>query len=296
MKYQFYYKEKKDGSLCLMKVYGQYGMVEIPETINGKQVSEIGPYCFSYSKVEDSFFYTESIDGIELSCDEIEEVYLPRSIQKINSYAFYNCRNLKKLKIYEIKELGSDVFMNCLSLHTIQMDSFSHLKNILKQISWNIVIQTPSFSLFFPEYYEIYDEIGPAHIFGIHIEGEGYRMRQCFQTNRFLFEEYDKCFDKLKNEEKEEIVCQVAYYRLYYPYQLNDKEVYEQYIMKHLKPFSELLNIENIFYFEKYLNVETIDSLIQKGIESENPLFVTKCMELKRKKFKKRTYDFEDFI
>ena len=38
MKYQFYYKEKKDGSLCLMKVYGQYGMVEIPETINGKQV------------------------------------------------------------------------------------------------------------------------------------------------------------------------------------------------------------------------------------------------------------------
>ena len=23
-------------------------------------------------------------------------------------------------------------------------------------------------------------------------------MRQCFQTNRFLFEEYDKCFDKLK--------------------------------------------------------------------------------------------------
>ena len=188
MKYQFYYKEKKDGSLCLMKVYGQYGVVEIPETINGKQVSEIGPYCFSYSKVEDSFFYTESIDGIELSCDEIEEVYLPRSIQKINSYAFYNCRNLKKLKIYEIKELGSDVFMNCLSLHTIQMDSFSHLKNILKQISWNIVIQTPSFSLFFPEYYEIYDEIGPAHIFGIHIEGEGYRMRQCFQTNRFLFE------------------------------------------------------------------------------------------------------------
>ena len=66
--------------------------------------------------------------------------------------------------------------------------------------------------------------------------------------------------------------------------------------MKHLKPFSELLNAENIFYFEKYLNVETIDSLIQKGIESENPLFVTKCMELKRKKFKKRTYDFEDFI
>ena len=72
--------------------------------------------------------------------------------------------------------------------------------------------------------------------------------------------------------------------------------MYEQYIMKHLPSFSKLLNIENLFYFEKYLNVETIDSLIQKGIESENPLFVTKCMELKRKKFKKRTYDFEDFI
>ena len=38
--------------------------------------------------------------------------------------------------------------------------------------------------------------------------------------------------------------------------------------MKHLPSFSKLLNIENLFYFEKYLNVETIDSLIQKGIES----------------------------
>lgn len=41
-------------------------------------------------------------------------------------------------------------------------------------------------SIFYPEYNGGYDEVGPAHIFALNIEGEGFRMRQCFkEENRF---------------------------------------------------------------------------------------------------------------
>ena len=56
-------------------------------------------------------------------------------------------------------------------------------------------------SIFYPEYNGGYDEVGPAHIFALNIEGEGFRMRQCFKDGKIDFDGYDACFEKLCAEE-----------------------------------------------------------------------------------------------
>ncbi len=46
----------------------------------------------------------------------------------------------------------------------------------------------------YPEYYESYDELGPAHIFELNLTGEGFRARQCFKEGVILLNAYDEIF------------------------------------------------------------------------------------------------------
>ena len=54
------------------------------------------------------------------------------------------------------------------------------LKKLLGAVSADITVELDGAQLFYPEYSEFLDENTPAHIFNHSIEGEGYRMRQCF--------------------------------------------------------------------------------------------------------------------
>lgn len=62
--------------------------------------------------------------------------------------------------------------------------------------------KTGQTAVFYPEYYENYDEIAPAHIFGRSIEGEGFRARQCFKEGVPDLSQYDTIFPKACAEEK----------------------------------------------------------------------------------------------
>lgn len=86
--------------------------------------------------------------------------------------------------------IGSDVFMNCLRLNHIYYDcsifDVTFLKQILTQITWDVEVHFLDSSIFYPEYNGGYDEVGPAHIFALNIEGEGFRMRQCLKRGKSI--------------------------------------------------------------------------------------------------------------
>ena len=69
--------------------------------------------------------------------------------------------------------------------------------------------------LLYPEYYESYDEIGPAHIFELNLTGEGFRARQCFKDGVILLNAYDEIFPQACVEESAEVLIPMAWNRLY---------------------------------------------------------------------------------
>lgn len=84
-----------------------------------------------------------------------------------------------------IKEVGSDVFMNCRNLHKIcilsDIKDVTGLRQVLSRISSEIEVTYMKYDkitakVLYPEYSESYDEIAPAHIWkkyrGRRIQGE----------------------------------------------------------------------------------------------------------------------------
>ncbi len=86
---------------------------------------------------------------------------------------------------------------------------------------------------FYPEYYESYDEIAPAHIFGRSIEGEGFGQGSVFKEGSPSLSQYDTIFPKACAEEKKIRLLHILSLRLRYPVSLTD-EAKERYVA-HLK-------------------------------------------------------------
>ena len=76
--------------------------------------------------------------------------------------------------------------------------------------------------LFYPEYFESYDEIAPAHIFGRNIEERGFRARQSFLNGAVDFVQYDTIFPKACAEENDKTLQKIVTDRLLYPVDLKE--------------------------------------------------------------------------
>ncbi|CVI65730.1 hypothetical protein BN3660_00291 [Eubacteriaceae bacterium CHKCI004] len=137
----------------ILRVYGEHPVVALPETIEGRPVTEIGAYCFSRSEphLPEQYFHfytgeqlgnpfgqnatqpnaehpalyeadapTGSAAYGHLSClsgSLVEAIRLPASVTTLHNAAFYNCRKLHTLSVGPgIRSIGSDEFMNCTSL------------------------------------------------------------------------------------------------------------------------------------------------------------------------------------
>lgn len=295
----FQYKLKEDQSVILYRVYGNNPHVVLPKTIEGHPLSEIGDYCFSLShRVPKDVLCTDSLDkNFELSGHTIESVTFPETILSIGSHAFYNCKKLAWISFSSsIKELGSDVFVNATKLHNIYIREHSNcpslIRAFLRQISWDVDIHFQDLSLFYPEYYEVYDEIGPAHIFGMNIQGEGFRLRQCIKKDVVNLEEYDSVFEKLCIEESNQTLIHFALTR--FP---QKPELYKSYILGHqkelLKSKLELPIIEQLLE-QQAITKESLDILLKISDSAQRS---TTLITWKKKYFpvKKTTYSFEDF-
>ena len=195
------------------------------------------------------FFQELGIDDIlrpdmtELCDDYIERVILPDGMQKIGRLCFYNCSRLSVLELpSDICDVDGDAFMNCTKLYMLVMRGSpkdkSCLKQILSQIStlvrvrWTDSDGNAIAQACFFEYDQTYDEIGPAHIFKLNMNGEG-----------FVGKQYDEIFSEAIAQESEDDLLDMAFYRLIYAYELSKeaRQQFLEYIVNHKKRLSELI-------------------------------------------------------
>ena len=294
-----YYEKIDENSIRILRVYSKNPVVEIPDYIDGYVVNEIGAYCFSEKKVDVSnacLNVSNIPNGYhDYSGVNVFKVVLPSSLKKIHDYAFYNCRKLEEVWIGKsLINIGSDVFMNCLYFHTLHYEASifdtTILKQILTQITWDLEVVFCDYAIFYPEYNGGYDEVGPAHIFALNIEGEGFHMRQCFKDGKIVFDEYDACFEKLCAEENASCIFHVAILRF-----MMGNDMYGLYLKEHMRDYISYIHgcsmVERLL--EKNCLCDTdLDVLITKEKDMETKM---KYMELKNRYCNKEAYSFEDF-
>ena len=253
----------------------------------------------------------------ELAGRYIEDVVLPDAVKKIGNLAFYHCMSLRQLTVGNmLTEVGSDAFMNCKNLHQITLRggcrNASGMRQILAQISSDMEVtfekeEKPEAMLLFPEYYESYDEIAPAHLFGRNIEGEGFRARQCFKDGVMDFKQYDTIFPKACVEESEHTLCRLALNRLRFPVDLGENEcgLYADYVREHVDYICERAikkrDMERINFLceEKLMEKSGIELCIRLAADAEWAEGSAHFLRLKEQYFieekTKDRYAFDDF-
>lgn len=262
--YRLEWEKTNEGNARLLGVTEMPAELTLPEKIEGLPLTEVGPYCFAKNKY-------------------LERVELPDSIVKIDRMAFYNCIGLKELELgANLAELGADAFMNCHNLHQLNVRcgalEKSGVRLILHQISSDMRVHFiggqngEEAIILFSEYYETYDEVAPAHLFGRNIEGEGFRARQCFKEGVFEYARYDGIFQKACAEENEKTLCEMSMNRLRYPIGLSDEArmQYENYVKAHI----DVICKKGIHYRE----IETLEFLCKSKLAERTTL--EKCARL----------------
>ncbi len=319
--YQFYWESDGAGGARLLRAFGETAHVVLPDCIGKVPITEIGPYCFAKDRKlpgayriagerDDTFFH-------ELSGDYIESVILPDSVQKLGSFAFYNCRRLKEVAFGgTLHKTGSDVFMNCrcFSRMTVRGDAnkLTGAACILVQVSSEITLVfgkgEEKAVLLFPAYTESYDEIAPAHIFGRKIEGEGVRARQCIRGGALDFAQYDDVFPSAcAAAEPERTLCEMAVGRICYPAGLSSQARgrYHAYVREHAAFLCKTLVAEKkieqmeVLCENGFLDREALETAIflasQSGwAEGVALLFSIKEKYFPENKVKKERYAFEE--
>lgn len=282
-------EEMEEGALRLCRVFGSVDTLVLPEEVEGKQIRVIGAYCFA-EKARLSGTLTEEVvsaglgDGTNppegllrpLNGNYLRRIALPDTVKCLETYAFYNCRKLERLTVgRELTEINSDAFMNCRTLHTLEMRASAGEKTglpfLLNQLTAELCVEFAGdgkgqVRLLYPEYTESYEEIGPAHIFSLHVEGEGYRARKQFVGGRLDFAGYDTVFEKACNEEQFLTLMKMALYRLEYPYELTEaaRARYQAYIAAH-----EVDVLEQLVHVQ---DEETLASLCRQPIISDEAI------------------------
>ncbi len=270
-----------------MRCYGDSPVVAVPETVDGRAVTQIGDYCFSDSDRASRAPGTFPAYVRELSGDHIQRVILPDTVRKLGDLAFYGCSCLEEVTFgAALDEVGSDAFMNCVRLRTLRlrcgMDAHTGLPQILRQrtADTEVLFERDGHmlgELFYPAYDEYYDEIGPAHVFAAVIRGNGFRVRQCFRDGVISLRDYDDVFMQARASEETMALCRMASDRLYYPVSLEKgaKERYMSYLISEQETLVGILvgerDLAKLEYFarEGILSGEGIGQAVRMAAEQE---------------------------
>ncbi len=322
----FLWEYTKNGGARILAGYGASPYVMIPEKLGEVPVEELGDYCFSDSQKDK---LEQRVSQRELECfgeiqpwmrilsgKYIEKVVLPDSLKKLGNLAFYNCSKLKELEFgNRLDEIGSDAFMNCIQMKKLVLRCGIHEKSGLRQIlsqrsSDTLVIflkeEKIEAALFYPEYYEMYDEIGPAHIFALNLTGEGFRARQCFQDGIVDLIKYDAIFEQACKEESVRTLCTMAKNRIQYSVGLEEKakKGYISYLQSHAEDLikdlvqKRQLDCLECFFKKEYLPMKWLVECIAMASESgwtQGAASMLRWQQEKKKKTVKERYTFEDF-
>lgn len=266
IKMQYLYEETKNG-IRLNRVWGYDDIVELPDMLNGKEITELGAYVFSdhmdkrelEQMIKRGNLWTEEgnrksdVEKLpEAAGPALRELILPKGMKKVGRYAFYNCRNLKKLDFGgKLKDLGAGALTGCHKVQELRVrleeDGESCLREILTELPETLCVTIEKNKekghFWFPEFFEEGVENTPARILENHVHGSGIRYRNCFQNRKLNTAEYDALFPYAIAWEDEETVLKLALGRILTPFELAKKseERYLTYLREHIDRAAEIL-------------------------------------------------------
>ena len=303
---KIYYREKS-GGIEILRCFGIEGRVEIPGMIDDKLVISAAPYAFSSHMDEKEELKNASLwevsDGLGFSREEhvlagndVEEIVFPHTLKEIGRYIFYGCGNLKKLEFSDsLMQIGCGAFTGCHALEKLTVHMRQGKKSGVKEMlgeMWQRIdvnflyeyeedgIEKPDIMhrrenksearLVFPEHYDEAVENTPARILYTEYHGSGSNYRQCFYDKELNYQEYDRLFEMAVAMDKLEVLVDMSFGRLEFPYELTRKarENYREYIRKNLGDIAEYLVKQEdmhrleIIASQKLWTLEGIDSAL----------------------------------
>lgn len=228
----------ENGRAVIDKILDPDQTVPVPGELEGCPVTELGAYALADS--------------------DVEELYLPPGLVKIGAYAFYNCKNLRRITCYgRAVDLGTGLFAGVQTVEYLDITLFrgerSCLKELLSELRQTLRVrirevepdtgQVTQARLVFPEYYEDSVENTPARIVSIETHGCGHRYRYCFQNRVFQYRDYDAIFPHMKVQEPEALTAELAIGRLKYPLGLTETwaREYRAYLAEHWQTAARIL-------------------------------------------------------
>lgn len=240
---KFLLAEGKDGFTVLRAAGNGTEELNIPEEAVGGRVTEVASYAFSdrigekerRERWEKGFWVDEKGGRMEppdetfeeIQGEGLQEISLPQSLKRVGSYAFYNCRLLKKISFFDsMTDLGAGAFTGCHQIKRLQVTCLQGEESLLRdllmelpeelQVDWRW--KEEKARLFFPEFFEEGVENTPARILENHVHGSGLLYRNCFYKRSLNFKEYDSLFPKAVAWERKELLFDLASSRLTQPY------------------------------------------------------------------------------
>ena len=254
----------KNNTIEIIRCYGTDDRIVLPEEINGLPVVSAAPYAFSAHKDgeeeaevwenEDAFSFGEER---LLAGEEVQEIIFPDSLKEIGRYIFYGCKKLERLEFSDtLMQVGTGAFTGCSGLKSIVVHQKKGIKSCVKEILGELWQKIDVDFLYengdaagkqahmvFPEHYDEAVENTPARILFTEYHGSGTNYRQCFYSKELDFSEYDSLFDMAVVMDKLEVLVDMSFGRLRYPWQLSEKaqKQYEDYIRKNLSAIGEYL-------------------------------------------------------
>ncbi|WP_124068229.1 leucine-rich repeat domain-containing protein [Clostridium sp. E02] len=319
--------QKIDNHIKILGCLGYGGEVQIPERIGNDPVTELADYLFhdgaGRSQMLSLFgdlIQVGEEDGTVATLNEtkqlpiikgenLKELYLPETIEKIGNYAFYNCYELKKIVFKSsISDLGSGLFTGChnireLDIHIVDGVS-SCMKDVISELRQELYVNYNSSQgnakLLFPEMFEESVEHTPARVVLREMHGCGHRYRYCFDHTEFQFHKYDALFPYLRVQHSRQTVATLVLLRLSTPIHIlrEDKKAYETYLDENMQYVSqialELLGGELFLWLAKQYaaSSERLDYMVDLAVKSEKTELLSTLMDLRRKRFpaKKRSF------
>ena len=303
---KIYYREKS-GGIEILRCFGVEGRVEIPGMIDDKLVISAAPYAFSNHMDEKEELKNASLwevsDGLGfgreehvLAGNDVEEIVFPHTLKEIGRYIFYGCGNLKKLEFSDsLMQIGCGAFTGCHALEKLTVHMRQGKKSGVKEMlgeMWQRIdvnflyeyeedsIEKPDMMyrrenksearLVFPEHYDEAVENTPARILYTEYHGSGSNYRQCFYDKELNYQEYDRLFEMAVAMDKLEVLVDMSFGRLEFPYELTGKarENYREYIRKNLGDIAEYLVKQEdmhrleVISLQKLWTLEGIDSAL----------------------------------
>lgn len=299
-----HYKKTSKG-IMITEYYGNESSVVLPDKIEEEWVTGLDAYAFARNL-------------------EVEEIWLPAELVDVGRYAFYRCRNLRKLILgNRLLDMGGGALTGC---HISELEIYfengkkSCLKSIVEEMRYQIRVSLHGYSwreedetanvvrkideearILFPEHYEEAVENTPARILETHHHGAGGYYRQCFYDRELDYKKYDEMFYHTVAEDTEEVAVELALNRLRFPAELTEKNriEYEKYLKEHVDAVAEYLvrkeDIDGLHFMksEKYWTETALQKGLDIAAEEKKTEILGILMDIKRECFPKKKKRFE---